>query len=72
MQTEGKAAVRESEEEHAEAEDGGDLEHNAGLGGESSGCTRGERGVVHAVDRVEEEVEDVRVGQEEGADLEGR
>jgi hypothetical protein len=64
--------VRESEEEELAEEDGGDLEHDVGLGGESSGGARGERGVEHAVDRVEEEVEDVRVAQEEGADLEGR
>jgi hypothetical protein len=50
MRTEGEAAVPVSEEEElVEAEDGGGLEHDVGLGAESSGDARG---VENAVDRV--------------------
>ena len=73
---EAEAAARGREEEElAEADDGRRTEgggDSLGLGTERRGGARGEAGVEHAVDGVEEEVEGVRVAQEEAAGVEGR
>ena len=73
---EAEAAARGREEEElAEADDGCGTEgggDSLGLGTERRGGARGEAGVEHAVDGVEEEVEGVRVVQEEAASVEGR
>lgn len=72
---EAEAVVRGREEEElADADDGGGQRGGDGVGleAERRGGARGEAGVEDAVDGVEEEVERVRVAQEETAGVEGR